>query len=155
MRSGDGIVPYAGLIRDGGGNLYGTASQGGLYGKGTVFKINARAREVTLYNFVGGTDGEFPYGKLVSGGSGLLYGTTTAGGAGCSSVDGCGTVFQVTMTGQESLLHSLSGASDGSIPFAGLARDSVGNLFGSDIEGGDLNCEPEYPGCGVVFKVVP
>ncbi|MGH9206790.1 MAG: choice-of-anchor tandem repeat GloVer-containing protein, partial [Acidimicrobiales bacterium] len=76
--------------------------------------------------------------------SGNLYGTTGSGGA---SNDGV--VFKLTPGGTETVLHSFAGgASDGSLPAAGLIADSSGNLYGTTSEGGASNN-------GVVFKLSP
>jgi uncharacterized repeat protein (TIGR03803 family) len=89
----DGGRPIGGLITDVAGNLYGTTSQGGDYGFGTVFKIDTSYNETALYSFTDGNDGKYPYGSLTIDAQGGLYGTATAGGSNnCSS--GCGTVFE-------------------------------------------------------------
>ena len=63
----DGVDPYAGLIFDAAGNLYGTTSEGGTYGGGTVFELTPAAgggwTEKVLYSFSNGTDGADPYGR--------------------------------------------------------------------------------------------
>jgi uncharacterized repeat protein (TIGR03803 family) len=93
----DGSGPYAGLIFDAAGNLYGTTHQGGTYGYpgGTVFELTPAAggtwTEKGLYNFGSGTDGAAPLAGLIFDAVGNLYGTTAAGGT--SSV---GTVFEFT-----------------------------------------------------------
>jgi len=98
----DGALPRAGLIADSAGNLYGTASRGGINncqttGCGTVFKLspsgNGNWTETTLYDFSGGTDGWSPEGNLLMR-RGMLFGTTALGGILVS--EGAGTVFQVT-----------------------------------------------------------
>ena len=91
-----GIDPYASLIFDAAGNLYGTAEEGGAYNGGVVFELMPRAgggwTEVVLHNFnPGGGDGEFPLCALIFDSSGNLYGTTDSGGA-----YGYGTVFKLT-----------------------------------------------------------
>ena len=106
---GDGGVPYAGLISDRDGNLYGTATQYGdgpctfpFAGCGTVFELmhvndhgNLQWTFKVLYTFLGGSDGADPFSDLVFDPSGNLYGTTAWGGTGCEGT-GCGTVFEVT-----------------------------------------------------------
>src|SRR5712691_4877753 len=69
----DGSFPYAGLIFDAAGNLYGTTSQGGTAGKGTVFELTPDGTETVLYSFKGGSDGANPYAGLILDASGALY----------------------------------------------------------------------------------
>jgi len=141
----DGSLPYAGLIRDAAGNLYGTTSEGGAFDKGTVFKLDRASKQTVLYNFTGGKDGAGPgYGPVVRDAAGNLYGTTAGGGA-----FGKGTVFKLDATGREIVLHSFAGGSDGEQPVAGLIRDAVGNFYGTTLFGGDAAND------GVVFKITP
>ncbi|HXJ93410.1 MAG TPA: choice-of-anchor tandem repeat GloVer-containing protein [Terriglobia bacterium] len=77
----DGIGPMAGLVRDTAGNLYGTTYYGGLYGWGTVFKLDSTGAETILYNFTGKKDGAEPVAGLVMDTAGNLYGTAQYGGA--------------------------------------------------------------------------
>ncbi|MGH6889209.1 MAG: choice-of-anchor tandem repeat GloVer-containing protein [Rhizomicrobium sp.] len=86
----DGLYPFAGLIEDKNGNLYGTASAGGGDGNGTVFKLAPDGTETVLHAFTGGSGGAGPYAGLIKDANGNLYGTTYAGGA-----YGYGTVFRV------------------------------------------------------------
>src|SRR5437868_9763842 len=62
----DGGMPYATMISDAAGNLYGTAVFGNdIYnGHGSIFKVDAAGNESTLYSFTGGVDGDLPYGGL-------------------------------------------------------------------------------------------
>jgi uncharacterized repeat protein (TIGR03803 family) len=85
----DGFAPFAGLVRDSSGNLYGTTEEGGAHGYGTVFSVTAGGVETVLHSFVGGADGAFPLGGLVMDKLGNLYGTTSSGG------HGYGTVFKL------------------------------------------------------------
>ncbi len=159
----DESSPTGGLIMDAAGNLYGTASYGGSYGWGTVFKLSPSSggwTETTLYSFSGGDDGLGPNGNLVMDAAGNLYGTTFNGGQGggfCQG-SGCGTVFQVSpgVSGwTETVLHSFN-ADEGYGPSAGLVMDAAGNLYGTAYQGGNLtgeNCAPF--GCGTVFEVSP
>jgi uncharacterized repeat protein (TIGR03803 family) len=103
-----------------------------------------------IYAFKGGSDGDFPTAGLVADKSGDLFGTTTSGGSGCSS-PGCGTVFEKPANGNETVLHSFTGGSDGAIPESTLVIDSAGRLFGTaSVGGGSSGCGG---GCGVVFEV--
>jgi uncharacterized repeat protein (TIGR03803 family) len=139
----DGANPLARLVLDAQGNLYGTTWRGGAYGDGTVFKLDASGTETVLYSFTG-KSGLAPYGDLVLDAQGNLYGTTTRGGA-----YGLGTVFKVDATGNETVLHSFKGKNgDGAVPYAGLAMDAQGSLYGTTSRGGD-------DGYGTVFKLTP
>ena len=90
-QAGDGFYPYAGLVFDKKGNLYGTTCQGGAYGGGTVFELTAEGTEKVLYSFGSQPgDGGIPYAGLIFDKMGNLYSTTIFGGA-----DGYGTVFEL------------------------------------------------------------
>jgi uncharacterized repeat protein (TIGR03803 family) len=92
----DGASPYAGVVFDAAGNIYGTTSIGGASGEGTVFELVAPVgkghtySEKILWSF-DSTDGDQPCGSLILDGSGNLYGTTFGGGS-----KGAGVVFEVT-----------------------------------------------------------
>ncbi|HWY21097.1 MAG TPA: choice-of-anchor tandem repeat GloVer-containing protein [Candidatus Acidoferrum sp.] len=124
----DGAFPWlgVGVVLDAAGNLYGTTWVGGSFGKGTVFKVDSAGRETVLYSFTGGADGALPHAGLVRDTQGNLFGTTQNGGA-----FDFGTVFKVDNTGNETVLYSFTGGTDGADPFGGLIRDSVGNLYGT------------------------
>jgi uncharacterized repeat protein (TIGR03803 family) len=149
----DGWNPVSGLIRDHAGNLYGTTEAGGDLsacgggGCGVVFKLDPTGVETVLYSFTGGSDGETPFPGVVQDPAGNLYGTTEAGGdlSACGG-GGCGVVFKVDPTGNETVLHTFSGA-DGEFPI-GVVRVASGNLYGTT-DGGGSN------GFGAIFKVSP
>jgi uncharacterized repeat protein (TIGR03803 family) len=117
--SPDGAYPYASLLNVN-GTLYGTTYSGGSgclsYGCGTIFSVTMTGTEKALYSFGGGSDGDGaePFASLIDV-NGTLYGTTAGGG-----VNGNGTVFSVTMTGEEKVLYRFAGGSDGVEPWAGL-----------------------------------
>ncbi|MFZ0800583.1 MAG: choice-of-anchor tandem repeat GloVer-containing protein, partial [Terriglobales bacterium] len=138
----DGGDPYGGVILDSKGNLYGTTNGGGASGAGVVFKVDMSGNETPLYSFTGGNDGGYPLGGVILDSKGNLYGTTEGGGA-----SGAGVVFKVDTSGNETALYSFTGGADGGYPlWVMLARDSIGNLYGTT-EGGGAS------GAGVVFKV--
>ncbi len=132
--SPDGSMPQSGLLMAN-GRLYGTTLTGGAYNNGTVFAVDAATGKISvLYSFTGAADGSQPYGSLVKDTAGNLYGTTTLGGG-----NNAGVVFKLAIaTRQESVLHSFSSA-DGANPYAGLVRDSAGNLYGTTLNGGNSN----------------
>jgi uncharacterized repeat protein (TIGR03803 family) len=137
----DGEHPYAGVAQGSDGNFYGTTYQGGTSGLGTVFKITPSGIETVLYSFAGGGDGANPEAGLIQGSDGNFYGTTLQGGAG-----GLGTVFTITPSGTETVLHAFAGSSDGANPSANLVQGSDGTLYGSTGAGGTK-------GFGTFFKV--
>jgi uncharacterized repeat protein (TIGR03803 family) len=154
----DGAFPAGGLISDASGNLYGTTDLGGSCsynssGCGVVFKVAPDGTESVLYAFQGGSDGELPEAGLVADSAGNLYGTTSFGGN-ASKECGCGVVFKVSPSGQETILYAFQAGNDGANPEAGLAMDKDGNLFGTTIDGGGKHCSNKgWIGCGVVFKL--
>jgi uncharacterized repeat protein (TIGR03803 family) len=135
----DGSVPYAGLIFDGAGNLYGTTQQGGSGTLGTVYQLSPRSDswdEKVLHSFTG-PDGRYPLAGLIFDREGKLYGTTPTGGTGYGCGPGCGTVFQLTNTGHrwaETVLHSFD-ITDGAFPEGGLVMDEAGSLYGTTTAG--------------------
>jgi uncharacterized repeat protein (TIGR03803 family) len=145
----DGASPFAALIADGAGNLYGTTFFGGASGHGTVFKLTPSGTETVLYSFTGGSDGANPLAGLIADAAGNIYGMTNNGGAGSF-----GTVFKLIPSGNLAVLHSFSGGSDGAFPGLGsLIADAAGNLYGMTVEGGGSGCGAI--GCGTVFKLTP
>jgi len=104
-----------------GGAVFGTTLYGGSASDGTVFKIDLQTKaETTIYNFLGGKDGEIPQGGLAYA-DGILFGTTSAGGDGANCSGGCGTVFAIDLaTGKESVLYSFQGGNDGAAPSGDL-----------------------------------
>jgi uncharacterized repeat protein (TIGR03803 family) len=142
----DGAAPESELVQANDGNFYGTTSQVGLNGLGTVFKITPGGTLTTLTNFVqGGSSGSSPYGGLVQGADGNLYGTTFAGGTSQNCQGGCGTVFKITLSGTLTVLHSFSGG-DGANPQARLLKATDGNFYGTTLNGGTH-------GLGTAFKI--
>ena len=143
--SGDGSLPLGGVIADQSGNLYGATSGGGTNGLGIVFKLAPTGVETILHTFQGiccGSDGSFPYTSLVVDKQGNMFGTTMKGG---NSSD-LGTIFRITPSGVESLVHAFSGAMDGSEPLLGLVSGGKGVLYGATGLGGDQNA-------GVAFRM--
>jgi uncharacterized repeat protein (TIGR03803 family) len=162
----DGSKPFAGLIFDMAGNLYGTTTSGGGtgcggYGCGTVFQLtpgtNDKWTEKVLHSF-NGADGYYPSAGLIFDATGNLYGTTSGGGTSSGCNYGCGTVFQLAPgardTWTETVLHSFSNnGMDGYEPYGGLIFDATGNLYGTTFSGGGTGCGGG--GCGTVFQLAP
>jgi uncharacterized repeat protein (TIGR03803 family) len=148
--TGDGVEPSAGLILDQEGNLYGTTFQGGANNLGAVFELTSDGTETVLYSFGSQSgDGTYPAASLTMDKRGNLYGTTQHGGGTTNCYQGCGTVFKLTRSGQETVLHSYGvQPGDGIQPLAGLVLDDRGNLYGTTFLGGAV-------GIGTVFKLTP
>ncbi len=149
----DGYYPYANLIFDGSGNLYGVTKYGGRDDFGTVFELsrnsNGNWAQRMLHSF-NGADGYYPVAGLTLDPAGNLYGTTYQGGA-----YNTGVVFELqpTATGgggwAESVLHSFANdGTDGYHPYAGVIFGGSGILFGTTADGGTY-------GYGTVFGLKP
>ena len=141
-----------GLI-DVNGTLYGVTARGGSSNDGTVYRLSASGAYKVLYSFKGGTDGVTPVGTLLNV-KGTLYGVTFNGGSSChNSGGGCGTVYSVTTSGQETVLHRFSGSPDGALPEAGLI-DEKGRLYGTTTAGGlATSTLCAGGGCGTVYSI--
>ncbi|HTT82976.1 MAG TPA: choice-of-anchor tandem repeat GloVer-containing protein [Rhizomicrobium sp.] len=148
----DGDVPRGALLNVK-GILYGTTISGGNSASccGTVFSLDPNSgAESVIYNFCSHlpcVDGSQPLGELVIL-KHRLYGTTYEGG-----LDNLGTIFAIDLSnGHESVLHSFSGGSDGSLPGTGLI-DLNGILYGTTEYGNaNANCPSQ---CGVVYSIDP
>ncbi|MFL5236353.1 MAG: choice-of-anchor tandem repeat GloVer-containing protein [Rhizomicrobium sp.] len=128
------------LDRD--GNIYGTTAT-------TVFKLSPDGSDgytpSVVHVFTGTPDGASASSGVIIDKEGNLYGTTFSGGA-----NDLGTVFKISNTGEETILHSFTG-SDGAYPSAGVFRDKSGSLYGTTQRGGGVpNCDA---GCGIVYKI--
>jgi uncharacterized repeat protein (TIGR03803 family) len=104
------------LIEDAAGNLYGTSYDGGADAFGDVFKIDTSGKETVLYSFAGGADGCGPYPGVILDSAGNLYGVAADGRVSGSCNNGYGVVFRIDTSGNETLLHTFSGGSDGANP---------------------------------------
>jgi uncharacterized repeat protein (TIGR03803 family) len=146
----DGYTPQGPLAWGPDGDLYGVTQSGGANGVGTVFKMDTSGNLTTLYSFVyGGTDGYYPNpGSLAFDAEGNIYGTTLYGGSGTACSRHCGTVFEVTPTGSESILYSFQGGTGGGYPQTGVVLDSAGTIYGTTTNYGDQTCS-----CGVLFSL--
>jgi uncharacterized repeat protein (TIGR03803 family) len=162
---GQGAAPEGGVVYSG-GLLFGTTSQGGTSGAGTVYSYNLSTGAYTdIYDFKGQAagDGADSWSPLTLGPKGSLYGTTLEGGTGpCISnsvVVGCGTLFELSPKGStysETELYSFKGpdSGDGQFPYAGLTPGKHGFLYGVTFNGGSSGSEC-VNGCGMVFRWKP
>ena len=82
----DGAYPLGTLFRNAAGALYGTASEGGNFDYGTVFKLSRPTsgtgpyKTTVLRTFRTLANGAYPYAGVILGPRGSIYGTTYEGG---------------------------------------------------------------------------
>jgi uncharacterized repeat protein (TIGR03803 family) len=154
----DGSDPFAPLIFDAAGNVYGVT--GCAEGCGTAFKVAKSGttwHETVLHQFAGGTGGDYPL-DLVFNSAGDLFGLTLEGGntKACKTT-GCGTVFEIPASGGFSIIYDFTDSGDGYLP-AALTIDGSGNLYGvatfadSDAEGSAFELSPD--GTGWTFSTL-
>ncbi len=149
----DGSYPYAPLVQSSSGILYGVASGGGTSNAGSIFTITNSGKLTTLHNF-SGTDGSDP-NPLILATDGNLYGTTTYGGTNTNSmcgINGCGTAFEITSSGELTILYNFCSAAncaDGFVPLWSLFQATDGSLYGNTSEYSFTTpvC------CGTIFKI--
>src|SRR5208282_1334930 len=97
----------------------------------TVLPVTSpSASLVSLHSFSGGTNGFNPYGGLVQGADGNLYGTTLNGGT-----ELFGAAFRLLLGGGFSVLHSFTNGPDGANPYAGLVQASPNTFYGATFDG--------------------
>ena len=143
----DGSVPVGGVSFDTAGNLYGTNSEGGANGYGTVFQLvpGSTWKENILHSFQNGNDGSVPYAGLISDKAGNFYGAATQGGSG-----GGGTIFELSPSKGNwtfIVLYSVPGwGISGS--FRNVVLDTAGNLYGT------THCDGSY-NSGTVYQLTP
>ncbi len=140
--------PFAEVVFDQSGNLYGTTWDGGVSGVGTVFQLAPSASgwtEKPLYTFQGGSDGAEPAAGLIFDNLGNLYGATLSGGPGGRLG---GNVFELTPAGDGYAFKVLYGLSGNGGPYASLTMDAEGNLYGTTVADGAYLA-------GSVFKLTP
>jgi uncharacterized protein (TIGR03437 family) len=140
-----GTVNISSLVLGANGNLYGTASEGGIYGEGSLFEVTPTGKLTTLYSFgENPANGTIPTGSLMQAMDGSLYGTTESGGT-----FNRGTVFRATSTGFLTAVYSFgSYPTDGALPNGALIQATDGNFYGTTFGGGTSNV-------GIVFKLTP
>jgi uncharacterized repeat protein (TIGR03803 family) len=152
----DTIFPYAGVVMDSAGNLYGMGEAGTEFGGGAVFELSPSGgtwTESLLHTFLYNSknlDGIHPEDGLTIDAAGNLYGTTRWGGSG-KDTEGDGTVFKLSFSGgtwTEKILHNFNSGTDGKQPVGGVILDASGNIYGTTQEGGTF-------GNGTVFEIIP
>ncbi|MGD0416243.1 MAG: choice-of-anchor tandem repeat GloVer-containing protein [Terriglobales bacterium] len=133
--------------------MYGANMGGGSSNQGTIYQLTQKPDTywpydewtVSLLHSFSGSEGTYPYGGVVLGPTGAIYGTTYQGGT-----ENSGTVFQLTPVANNkwslTVLYSFSGGTDGNAPTGSVVLDNAGNLYGTTNYGGAY-------GQGVVYEV--
>lgn len=133
----DGEFPAAALIQGTDGNLYGTTDLVSGVAGGTIFKLTTSGSLTTLHTFcthTGCPDGNSPVTALLEASDGNFYGTTAGGGNSTCKYGGCGTLFEITSSGDFTSLYdfcSLSNCSDGAEPPGALIQAKDGTIWGT------------------------
>jgi uncharacterized repeat protein (TIGR03803 family) len=146
--STNGNDPASDLTFGPAGILYGTTSYGGDLscssdGCGTVFEFS-NGVETVLHAFGRPpADVSTVSGPLIRDSTGNLYGTASGGTV------NSGGIYKVDASGNETVLYSFTGGTDGGTPWGRLYVSSSGSVFGTTLFGGDSNND------GVVFKITP
>lgn len=141
----DGAGVFSGVVLDPEGNIYGTNIGGGAIDCGALYEIDTNGNEHILHSFtecpIGHTAS--PDSRLIRDEEGNLYGTAWDAGFGL-----VGNVFKIDASGNYHSIYDFHRVHDGRHPYAGLSRDSAGNLYGTTNRGGSKNV-------GIVFKIDP
>jgi uncharacterized repeat protein (TIGR03803 family) len=135
--------PEIALTQGRDGQIYGTASLGGISGLGSIFKITTDGQVTALHDF-SGSDGQYPEAGLTLGADGNFYGTTEEGGTGS-----WGVLFKMSPAGAVTILHNFNqDGVDGFLPLSSPILASDGNFYGATSYGGTNNA-------GTVYKLTP
>ena len=128
----DGADPLGALVQGHDGNFYGTLSDVGFVGQGTVYKLTSSGAFTVLHSFTGLSDGGVPEAGLIQASDGNFYGDTRYGGA-----SGCGNVYKITASGTLTNLHAFAGgAHDGCQPSAATGAGERWQLLRDDLFSG-------------------
>jgi uncharacterized repeat protein (TIGR03803 family) len=139
-----GCQPYGTLAVGADSALYGTTAGGGQYGAGVLYRVTTTGAFSVHHHFGGApSDGASPYGGVISGADGRIYGTTPNGGG----PQQAGTVFVYDPVAGVTVLHAFESAA-GSGPYAPLVQGTDGMLYGTTRGMGS-------GALGTVFRVDP
>lgn len=142
------------------GAIYGMTTDGGDYGNGVVYRfdpISHHYRVLHTFSALDGNgdnaDGADPGNGLTPGPNGVFYGMAQVGG-----VNGNGTIFQISISGEFRVLHAFSAMDvdghneDGAFPLRTIVVGKDGNLYGTTRTGGLNTCLFTH-GCGVAWVI--
>ena len=155
------LVAGSTIVRDKMGNLYGASWDSPRMCPsgpcGAIYKISPTGQQTTLYQFKGRPDGHYPAGLTIDA-YGTLYGTTMEGGTSTFQYcgDGCGTVFTLTTSGKETVIHSFAAPpNDGIVPESGVIVYPNSVLYGTTTMGGNGTNAAGLPGDGTIYQLAP
>ncbi len=140
----DGGYPYAGVVFDKSYNLYGTTAYSGANGHGVVYKLYPAGKYPSSMLLRMMVMAPNPYSGVTLDSSGNIYGTTQA----AFGANAYGVVYKLSLSHQETVLHTFTGGTDGAFPYSGVVLDGAGDLYGTTSAGGTSNG-------GVTYKVTP
>jgi uncharacterized repeat protein (TIGR03803 family) len=156
QEAADGGFPSAGLVQDAAGNLYGSTSDGGSGGGGTLFELSPMGNSwaYTLLHSFSGDRGCGPGATLTMDAAGSLYGTTY-----CAGANKQGNIFKLANTPNGwvyTSLHDFTKGADGGWSTSIVSIDTDRTLYGTTRYGGNLQgaCGSNG-GCGVVWMIKP
>jgi uncharacterized repeat protein (TIGR03803 family) len=143
-----GAIPLGGLMRAGAGLTYGTSSQGGANGLGTIFRLNAAGEFTNVYDFklIDALKGSNPNGKLVEAPDGTFYGVAGSGN---------GSVFRFKLPADVTTVFQFTGSTGafpGEDPNGDLLLHTDGHLYGTTFSGG-VTGSGTPAGGGQIFRL--
>ena len=139
----NGAYPYGSLVQGSDGKLYGMTSGGGSSNQGVIFSTNTDGTGFTILLNMNGTNGAYPYGSLIQGIDGRLYGMTQKGGN-----FGGGVIFSINTNGTDFTVLQTFISTNGAYPYGSLVQGIDRKLYGMTEGGGDSDK-------GVIFSIKP
>lgn len=146
-----------------GNAIYGMTIEGGVNGTGVVYRYDLHSNRYTVLHAFSALDangdnqdGAYPGVALTRGPGDVFYGMATSGGQ-----NGSGTIFEITVAGKFTVLHTFSGLDangnneDGAYPLRDIVLGTDGNLYGTTRIGGENVCALTSNGCGVAWTMEP
>ncbi len=136
-----GAQPYGTLIQVAPDKLIGTTLSGGFTISGTIYEFTISTGVVVLKQTFNSSNGAKPYGGLIDGGDGLLYGTTSEGGT-----ENEGTIYSYNFVNNTIQTLASFGSFDLNHPYCNLTIASDGWLYGvtngNNVRGGLFRYSP-------------
>jgi uncharacterized repeat protein (TIGR03803 family) len=143
---GEGQQPMGPVMQANDGRLYGTASGGGTFNGGVVFRVRMDGSDFAVLHNFQAAEGTSPQGGLVQGSDGWLYGMCSNAGTAPSPQVPAGSLFKVDLTGTNFMqlfqfyrASTSSGVGPGSAPLATPVLHTNGRIYGLTSHGGTGN----------------